>query len=66
MGRGLISVVAPRRRRDGRDVPVVYDLVRGERPGIVVLVGLVTALVAVASSRSHRPSSMPAVGIDAP
>jgi drug/metabolite transporter (DMT)-like permease len=48
MGRGLISVVAPVAAVTGAVVPVVYALVRGERPGPVAVVGLVIAFVAVA------------------
>ena len=48
MGRGLISVVAPVAAVTGAVIPVVYALVRGERPGPVALVGLVIAFVAVA------------------
>ena len=47
MGRGLISVVAPVAAVTGAVIPVVYALVRGERPGLVALVGLVIAFVAV-------------------
>ena len=47
MGRGLISVVAPVAAVTGAVIPVVYALVRGERPGSTALVGLVIALVAV-------------------
>ena len=48
MGRGLISVVAPVAAVTGAVLPVVYALVRGERPGTTALAGLVIALVAVA------------------
>jgi drug/metabolite transporter (DMT)-like permease len=48
MGRGLISVVAPVAAVIGAIVPVVYALVRGERPGPVAVAGLVIAFVAVA------------------
>jgi drug/metabolite transporter (DMT)-like permease len=47
MGRGLISVVAPVAAVTGAVMPVVYALVRGERPGAVALVGIGVALVAV-------------------
>ena len=47
MGRGLISVVAPVAALTGAVIPVVYGLLRGERPGTVAVVGLVIALVAV-------------------
>ncbi len=65
MGRGLISVVAPVTAVTGAVVPVVYDLVRGERPGTIVLIGLVTALaaiaiVSIAPSEQHED----AVGVD--
>jgi drug/metabolite transporter (DMT)-like permease len=48
MGRGLISVVAPVAAVTGAVVPVVFALARGERPGVVAVVGLLIALVAVA------------------
>jgi drug/metabolite transporter (DMT)-like permease len=48
MGRGLISVVAPVAAVTGAVIPVVYSLVRGERPGVTAIVGLVIAFVAVA------------------
>ena len=48
MGRGLISVVAPVAAVTGAVIPVVYAVVRGERPGPVALIGLVIAFVAVA------------------
>ncbi len=48
MGRGLISVVAPVAAVVGAAVPVVYALVRGERPGPIALIGLAIAFVAVA------------------
>lgn len=48
MGRGLISVVAPVAAVTGAIVPVAYALARGERPGTLALVGLGTALVAIA------------------
>jgi drug/metabolite transporter (DMT)-like permease len=47
MGRGLISVVAPVAAVTGAVMPVVYALVRGERPGALALVGIVIALIAV-------------------
>jgi drug/metabolite transporter (DMT)-like permease len=47
MGRGLISVVAPVAAVTGAVIPVVYTLIRGERPGVVALVGIVIALTAV-------------------
>jgi drug/metabolite transporter (DMT)-like permease len=47
MGRGLISVVAPLAAVTGAAVPVFYALARGERPGTVASVGIVTALAAV-------------------
>ena len=37
MGRGLISVVAPVAAVTGAVIPVVYALVRGERPGVLAL-----------------------------
>ncbi len=48
MGRGLISVVAPVAAVTGAVIPVVYALARGERPGVLALVGLVIAFFAVA------------------
>ena len=48
MGRGLISVVAPVAAVTGAVIPVVYSLVRGERPGATAIVGLVIAFFAVA------------------
>lgn len=48
MGRGLISVVAPVAAVTGAVIPVVYALVRGERPGVTALAGLVIAFFAVA------------------
>ena len=48
MARGLISVVAPVAAVTGAVIPVVYALLRGERPGSIALVGLVIAFVAVA------------------
>ena len=48
MGRGLISVVAPVAAVTGAVIPVVYALVRGERPGATAIVGLVIAFFAVA------------------
>ena len=48
MGRGLITVVAPVAAVTGAVIPVIYGLVRGERPGMLALVGLVVAFVAVA------------------
>ena len=48
MARGLISVVAPVAAVTGAVIPVVYALLRGERPGPIALVGLVIAFVAVA------------------
>ena len=58
MGRGLISVVAPVAAVVGAVVPVVYSLVRGERPGPVAVIGLVIAFFAVtvvslAPSKQH-------------
>jgi drug/metabolite transporter (DMT)-like permease len=47
MGRGLISVVAPVAAATGAIIPVVYALVRGERPGDLALIGIVIALVAI-------------------
>jgi len=48
MGRGLISVVAPVAAVTGAVIPVVYSLVRGERPGVIAVAGLVIAFFAVA------------------
>lgn len=48
MGRGLISVVAPVAAVTGAVIPVVYALVRGERPGTTAAIGLAIALFAVA------------------
>jgi drug/metabolite transporter (DMT)-like permease len=47
MGRGLISVVAPVAAMTGASVPVVFSLVRGERPGTVALAGIVAAVIAI-------------------
>ena len=47
-GTGLISVVAPVAAVTGAVIPVVYALVRGERPGAIALIGLAIAFVAVA------------------
>jgi drug/metabolite transporter (DMT)-like permease len=66
MGRGLISVVAPLAAVVGAVSPVVYDLVRGERPGMVVLIGLAIALVAIAVVSMAPSDQHPgAVGVDA-
>ena len=66
MGRGLISVVAPVAAVTGAVIPVVYGLVRGERPGTLALVGLVVAFVAVAvvslAQSEQHPETM--VGVD--
>jgi len=66
MGRGLISVVAPVAAVTGAVIPVVYGLVRGERPGTLALVGLVVAFVAVAvvslAQSEQHPEMM--VGVD--
>lgn len=66
MGRGLISVVAPVAAVTGAIIPVVYGLARGERPGVVALVGLVTAFVAVAvvsiAQSEQHPETL--VGVD--
>jgi len=48
MARGTISVVAPLAAMIGASVPVGYALVRGERPGTVVLAGLALAVLAIA------------------
>jgi len=47
MARGMISLVVPLTAVLGATVPVAYGLVRGERPGPVVLSGIVLALVAI-------------------
>jgi drug/metabolite transporter (DMT)-like permease len=47
MRHGLISIVAPTAAVTSVTVPVVYALVRGERPGAAALAGFVLALVAV-------------------
>lgn len=47
MGQGLISVVAPVGAVTGAAVPVLYALVRGERPGPAAAVGIAIALAAV-------------------
>jgi drug/metabolite transporter (DMT)-like permease len=66
MGRGLISVVAPVAAVTGAVIPVVYGLVRGERPGAPALVGLVVAFVAVAvvsiAQSEQHPETL--VGVD--
>ena len=66
MGRGLISVVAPVAAVTGAVIPVVYGLVRGERPGALALVGLVVAFVAVAvvsiAQSEQHPETL--VGVD--
>lgn len=66
MGRGLISVVAPVAAVTGAVIPVVYGLVRGERPGVPALVGLVIAFVAVAvvsiAQSEQHPETL--VGVD--
>lgn len=48
MARGLISLVVPLTAVISATLPVVYGLVRGERPGTPALVGIVLALVAIA------------------
>ena len=63
MGRGLISVVAPVAAVTGATVPVIYALVRGERPGPLALVGLGIAFVAVivvslAPSEQHHGAAV--------
>ena len=66
MGRGLITVVAPVAAVTGAVIPVVYGLVRGERPETLALVGLVLAFIAVAvvslAQSEQHPETM--VGID--
>lgn len=47
MARGLISVVAPVAAMAGASVPVVFALVQGERPGVVALLGIGLAVVAI-------------------
>lgn len=47
MARGTVSVVAPLAAVIGALVPVGYALVRGERPGTVVLAGIALAVVAI-------------------
>lgn len=66
MGRGLISIVAPIAAVTGAVIPVVYGLIRGERPGTIAVAGLVIAFVAVAivslaPSEQHPETS---VGVD--
>jgi drug/metabolite transporter (DMT)-like permease len=66
MGRGLISVVAPVAAVTGAVIPVVYSLVRGERPGVVALIGLVIAFFAVAVvSLAPSEQHAGAAGVDA-
>lgn len=48
MARGLISIVAPVTAVTGATVPVVFALVRGERPGALALAGIALAIVAIA------------------
>ena len=48
MARGLISLVVPLTAVISATLPVVYGLVRGERPGTPALVGIMLALVAIA------------------
>jgi drug/metabolite transporter (DMT)-like permease len=48
MARGLISLVVPITAVTGAAVPVVFALIRGERPGTAALIGIVVALVAIA------------------
>ena len=66
MGRGLISVVAPVAAVIGAIIPVAYGLARGERPGVLALVGLVTAFVAVAvvsiAQSEQHPETL--IGVD--
>ena len=66
MGRGLISVVAPVAAVTGAVIPVVYGLIRGERPGTLALVGLVIAFAAVAvvslAQSEQHPETL--VGVD--
>lgn len=44
---GRMSVVAPITAVEAACVPVVFGLIRGERPGTVALLGIVAAIVAV-------------------
>lgn len=48
MARGLISLVVPVTAVTGATVPVVFALLRGERPGAPSIIGIVVALVAIA------------------
>jgi drug/metabolite transporter (DMT)-like permease len=64
MGRGLISVVAPVAAVTGAAIPVVYALIRGERPGPVALVGLGIAFVAVAVVSLAPSEEHPDAGVD--
>jgi drug/metabolite transporter (DMT)-like permease len=48
MGRGMITLVVPVTAVVGASLPVVYALVRGERPGTSTLAGIGLALVAIA------------------
>ncbi len=48
MTRGLISIVAPVTGMTGAAIPVIFALARGERPGSLALLGIITALVAIA------------------
>lgn len=48
MARGMISIVAPVTSVVGASIPVAYGFIRGERPGVVAVVGIALALTAVA------------------
>lgn len=48
MKRGLISLVAPVTAAIGASIPVVWELVRGESPGVAAMIGIVLAITAIA------------------
>lgn len=65
LARGRMSVVAPITAVIAAAVPVVYGIARGERPGVLALVGVVVAFAAVilvsSSAAEHEDDRTPEV-----
>jgi drug/metabolite transporter (DMT)-like permease len=62
MARGAVSLVVPLTAVVSATIPVVYALVRGERPGAVTFGGIVLALVAIAVVSAFPGAGAPGLG----